>query len=34
MVHGRSRGRLQVINLEEKPASDIGSFSKEEKKLF
>lgn len=34
VVHGKVRGRLQAVYLEEKPISDIGPFSKEEKKLL
>lgn len=33
-VHGKVRGRLQVIYLEEKPVSDLGPFSKGEKKIL
>jgi two-component system phosphate regulon sensor histidine kinase PhoR len=34
IVHGKVRGRLQAVYLEEKPLSDIGAFSNGEKKLL
>ncbi len=34
IVHGKVRGKLQAVYLDEKPDSDIGPFSKEEKKLL